>query len=116
MVQLRTCFTSEDSVMLQMGLDSRDAHMSAHRQLLGRLRQLRSRIANDELDLMELAAFMQQWTTVHMRMADAAWERYLRMHTPVGSNLSADEQFAATMRMEMPPPSTGAEGTGTRES
>ena len=102
--QFRMHFESEEALMRGIGLPEHNAHAhaQAHRQLISRLNRLAGRISNESLDLLELAAFMQQWTTVHIRKADAAWGEYFGSNSTTRPALEGEYPFAATGRIELP--------------
>lgn len=114
--QFQIHFEAEEALMRSIGLPERHAHAQAHRHLITRLNRLRGRISNDSLDLMEFAAFMQQWTTVHIRKADAAWGLYLGSNSAIRPALVSEDPFAATARIDLSAPTRESKDSGSAAS
>lgn len=79
-------FRREEQVMAQIGYPGRAEHECAHRELEGRVRQIRDRWQSGERQALDqdVLAFLKKWLTEHILGADKAYGPWIEGQTGAG--------------------------------
>jgi hemerythrin-like metal-binding protein len=76
---VRQHFAYEESLMAQMYMVDHQEHIVSHQYLTERLETLQGRLSDDALDRMELALFLNHWTSAHIPRLDANLVECIRL-------------------------------------
>ena len=76
---VRSHFAYEEALMEQMYMVDHQEHILSHMHLIERLETLQGRLSNDSLDRMELALFLDHWTSSHIPRLDTNLVECLRL-------------------------------------
>ena len=74
----RKHFGHEEDLMRALHYPETDTHIELHNDLISRLNSVSESIANDTLDMTELAVFLSDWLLGHIRLVDSKLAAYVR--------------------------------------
>lgn len=75
-----TCahFKHEENIMRRFSYLNIAAHIAQHEELITRLQQVTSSVADGSLSKVELKSFLSEWTSKHVNLSDAHLSGFLK--------------------------------------